>query len=99
MFHVASSKENNFHSAYCPEGSESWCGAMRDKANTTNKYKHGPGIPTNIVVKHLKPIYQDLTSDTLLKNASMEKRKTRTNPSMAWYGKGYLKLGMLPLKN
>ena len=57
LFHVASSKENNFHSAYCPEGSESWCGAMRGKANTTNKYKHGPGIPTNIVVKHLKPIY------------------------------------------
>lgn len=86
LFHVASSKENNFHSAYCPERSESWCGAMRDKANTTNKYKHGPGIPTNIVVKHLKPIYQDLTSDTLLKKCLHGKTQNQNESfnGMVW---------------
>ena len=45
LFHVASLKENNFHSAYCPEGSESWCGAMRDKANTTNNTNMGQEFP------------------------------------------------------
>ena len=72
--------------SYCPEGSESWCGATRDKANTTNKYKHGPGIPTNIVAKHLKPIYQDLTSDTLLKKCLHGKTQNQNESfnGMVW---------------
>ena len=59
---------------------------MRDKVNTTNKYKHGPGIPTNIVVKHLKSIYQDLTSDTLLKKCLHGKTQNQNESvsGMVW---------------
>jgi len=44
LFHVASSKDNNYH-VHCPEGSDSWCGFQRDKALGTNNYKFGKGLP------------------------------------------------------
>ena len=64
LFHVASSRENNWHS-HCPEGETSWCTFKRDKTNGTNLYKPGAGLPLDIVAK-LKPIYNDLSSSELL---------------------------------
>ena len=67
LFHVASSKDRSYHSAYCPEGPNSWCLAQRDKANGTNLYHPGPGLPLD-VIKYVKPIYHDLSQPSLLEN-------------------------------
>ena len=63
--HVASSKTNDYHSAYCPAGKDSWCVFQQDCANGTNRYKPGPGLPQS-VIQHVKPIFKDLSSESLL---------------------------------
>ena len=65
LFHVASSEKNNYHFAYCPPGKDSWCKFQQDKANNTDTFKHGQGLP-HMVIKHVKPIFEDLSSDRLL---------------------------------
>ena len=65
LFHVSSSKDNEWHD-YCPRTTDSWCLFERDKINKTSTYKSGVGIPRNIVLENLRPIYKDLSSDALL---------------------------------
>ena len=65
LFHVASSKSNNWHYPHCPTGKDSWCKYNSDIANNTKTYKPGPGLPLDIVMK-LKPIYMELSSDDML---------------------------------
>ena len=65
LFHVVLSEKASYHSTYCPDGSDSWCAAQRDKANGTKLYKAGPGLPLEII-KHVKPIYKDLSQASLL---------------------------------
>lgn len=65
LFHVASSKTNNWHYPHCPTGKDSWCKYNQDKENGTNTYKPGPGLPLDIVLL-LKPIYEELSADKLL---------------------------------
>ena len=65
LFHVASSEKASYHSAYCPKGPDSWCAAQKDKANGTQLYKPGNGLPLE-VIKHVKPIYKDLSEESLL---------------------------------
>ena len=57
LFHVASSKDNNWHYPHCPEGTNSWCKFNQDKADGTSTYKPGPGLPLPVLLK-LKPIFQ-----------------------------------------
>ena len=38
---------------------KTWCQYRRDEANNTNLFKHGPGLP-NEVVALVKPIYKNL---------------------------------------
>lgn len=65
LFHVASSKKNLWHD-HCPKGESSWCRYQSDKATGCNTYKPGPGLPLN-VIRHVKPIFNDLSRDELLK--------------------------------
>ena len=64
LFHVASSDKNSWHD-HCPDGAKSWCRFKQDKATGSSTYRPGPGLPVDIL-KELKPIYNDLSSDTLL---------------------------------
>ena len=64
LFHVASSKEFNFHD-HCPEGENSWCRYKSDKATGLDTYKAGAGLPKNIIYT-IKPIYKDLSDSKLL---------------------------------
>jgi hypothetical protein len=66
LFHVASSSKESYHSAYCPAGENSWCKFQQDKALGTHTYKPGCGFPLT-VLKHVKPIFNELSQDTLLK--------------------------------
>ena len=65
LFHVVSSKENNWHYPHCPEGKDSWCRFHQDRVNGTSAYKPGPGLPLDIVMK-LKPIFAELSDESLL---------------------------------
>ena len=65
LMHVASSKENNYHWAYCPAGDNSWCSFQRDEANKTNIHIPSYGLAKE-VIKHVKPILEDLSKDDLL---------------------------------
>ena len=65
LFHVASSEKNNYHSAYCPTGKDSWCRFQQDRANGTKTYKPGKGLPLSVIEK-VKPIFAALSSEELL---------------------------------
>lgn len=64
LFHCASSEQRNLHT-HCPEGPDSWCRFNKDRANQTNIYRPGPGLPLTVIAE-LKPIYKRLSEDDLL---------------------------------
>lgn len=64
LFHCASSEQRNLHD-HCPEGPDSWCRFNQDRANGTDVYRPGPGLPLNVIAE-LKPIYKRLSEDDLL---------------------------------
>ncbi|XP_028412728.1 uncharacterized protein LOC114535641 [Dendronephthya gigantea] len=64
LFHCASSKRRNLYH-HCPDGPESWCRFKQDKANQTNNYIPGPGLPDDIIGL-VKPIFLRLSSNELL---------------------------------
>jgi len=63
LFYVASSKNQNYHIAYCPVGKDSW--RVNINETRTNTFKYGPGLPVSVIA-HVKPISQYLSSDSLL---------------------------------
>ena len=75
LFHCASSADRKLHLQHCPEGANSWCGYMRDQANQTNNYKHGAGLPLDVIAE-LKPIYSRLSEDSLLSRCLDGKTKS-----------------------
>ena len=80
LFHCASNDERPYHSAYCPKGEDSWCGYQRDKAKNTKTYKHGKGLPREII-EELKPVYARLSEDDLLRKCLDGKTQTLANNS------------------
>ena len=66
LFHVASSKKNEWH-YHCPKGASSWCHYNSDKATGLSTYKPGKGLPKDILLTHVKPIFHELSSPELLK--------------------------------
>ena len=62
LFHVASSKQNNWHYPHCPTGDDSWCKYNMDRAKHTATYTPGPGLPLEIVLK-IKPVFEDLSKE------------------------------------
>ena len=85
LFHVISSKENNWHCSHCSEGKDSWCRFHQDKANGTSTYKPGPGLPLDIVMK-LKPIFSELSDESLLEKCLHGKTQNQNESfnSMIW---------------
>jgi hypothetical protein len=79
LYHVASNKENNLHFPHCPVGADSWCKYNSDKANGTNTYKPGPGLPIDIVYK-IKPIFAELSADDYLEKC-LHGKTQNTNES------------------
>ena len=72
-FHVASHVKklpdgtvisNEWHD-HCERGAKCWCKFQLDISNKTKTYTPGPGLPEDII-KHVKPILADLSSDALL---------------------------------
>ena len=59
---------------YCPPGENSWCKFQRDKSLGTSTYKPGPGLPRT-VIKHVKPILNELSQESLLRKCLHGKMK------------------------
>ena len=74
LFHVASSKENNWHYPYCPK--EKDCKFHQDRANGASTYKPGPGLPLDILMK-LKPIFEELSDESLLEKCLHRKTQSQ----------------------
>ena len=85
LFHVASSKENNWHYPHCPEGKDSWCKFHQDRGNGTSIYKPGPALPLDIVMK-LSPIFAELSDEHLLEKCLYRKTQNQNESvnSMIW---------------
>lgn len=102
FMHCASSEARLFHDQ-CPTGSTSWCRYQQDKANRTNLYKHGTGLPL-AVIKEVKPEYVRLTEDNLLKkylhgktrnqNESLNGMVWQRIPKEVYVGSETLQLGL-----
>lgn len=102
FMHCASSEAHLFHDQ-CPTGSTSWCRYQQDKANRTNLYKHGTGLPL-AVIKEVKPEYVRLTEDNLLKkylhgktrnqNESLNGMVWQRIPKEVYVGSETLQLGL-----
>ena len=77
LFHCSSSSNNKWHT-YCPEGENSWCGFMRDKAKGTNDYKHGNGLLVPVVTA-INPSTTGLVMMNYWSNALTVKCKIKTS--------------------
>ena len=60
LFHVCSSEKTNYQ-VHCPPGADSLCAYQLDLVNNTKLHKPGKGLPQE-VIKHLKPIFSEVSS-------------------------------------
>ena len=56
---------NQWHD-HCPDGEQSWCRYKRDKDTGESTYIPGAGLPLKIVLRHLKPMFANLSKEELL---------------------------------
>ncbi|XP_032217741.1 uncharacterized protein LOC116601166 [Nematostella vectensis] len=96
FFHCASNEKHQAHDR-CPEGSTRWCNYQRDKASHRNTYKHGAGLPREIIEK-CKPVFTRLSSDSLLEKCLHGKAQNQNESfngfAGGWAGHGYLRSGV-----
>ena len=93
LMHCASSEACPLHD-HCPTGSASWCKYQKDKANHTNLFKHGPGLPLPVIAK-LKPEYIRLSENNLLQKCLHGKMLTwQRIPKEIYVGRETLELGL-----
>ena len=59
-------KETGNRHLYCPQGTDTWCKYWKDKLNNEKHFAEKPGMPI-AVYGIIKPIFLDLSNDTLLK--------------------------------
>ena len=65
LFHVCSSEKSNYH-VHCPPGADSCLLNLIGMYTNTKLHKPGKGLPPE-AVKHLKPIFSDLSDENLLR--------------------------------
>ena len=65
LFYFASTDAKPWHD-HCPDGADGWRRYKKDIALGTNECVHGKGLSLEII-KHVKPIFQDLQNDTVIK--------------------------------
>ena len=66
LYHNTEFKETENCHLYCPRGIDTWCKYWKDKLNNEKQFVEKPGIPI-AVYDIIKPIFLDLSNDTLLK--------------------------------
>ena len=101
-FHVASHVKNlpdgtvirNEWHDHCERGAKGWCKFEQEIAIKTKTYTPGPELSEDIV-KHVKLILADLSSDTLLEKCFMDFPKIEMKVLMAPFGIEFLKVNTL----
>ena len=85
LMHCASSEARKQHD-HCTTGSASWCRYQKDKAKNTNLYKHGAGLPLEVISK-MKPEYVRLREDNLLQKCLHGKTQNQNESlnGMMWH--------------
>ena len=66
LYHSTEFKETENRCLYCPRGTDTWCKCWKDKLNNEKQFVEKPGMPI-AVYDIIKPIFLDLSNDTLLK--------------------------------
>ncbi|XP_067214461.1 uncharacterized protein [Linepithema humile] len=67
FYHYSSTKDKPQHHL-CPQASDSWCEWQQAKANgSLNRYEQNYNALPDEVLDAIRPIYEDLTNETLLK--------------------------------
>lgn len=66
-YHYSSTDENPQHEK-CPSGKDSWC-EWQKAANALQSFKHSYTALPTVVLKAIKPIYEDLSKDELLQRS------------------------------
>ena len=66
LYHSTEFKETENRHLYCPRGTDTWCKYWKDKLNNEKQFVEKPGMPI-AVCDIIKPIFLDLSNDTLLK--------------------------------
>ena len=102
LMHCASSESRPLHD-HCPAGSTSWCKYQKDRANRTKLYKHGPGLPLEVIAK-LKTEYARLSEDSLLEKCLHGKTQNQNEalngviwqrvPKEVYVGREILEMGL-----
>ena len=102
LMHFASTEQRPLHD-HCPTGSASWCRYQQDMANQTKLYKHGPGLPLEVIAK-LEPEYVRLSNDILQEkclHGKMQNQNESLNgmiwqrvPKEVYVGRETLELGL-----
>ena len=102
LMHCASTEQRPLHD-HCPTGSASWCRYQQDKANQTKLYKHGPGLPLEVIAK-LEPEYVRLSNDILQEKCLHGKTQNQNEslngmiwqrvPKEVYVGRETLELGL-----
>ena len=102
LMHCASTEQRPLHD-HCPTGSASWCRYQQDMANQTKLYKHGPGLPLEVIAK-LEPEYVRLSNDILQEKCLHGKTQNQNEslngmiwqrvPKEVYVGRETLELGL-----
>ena len=66
LFHCSEAQNMEDRHRFCPPGEMSWCKWQQDKVRGTDTYIAKITIPS-VISKIIRPIFQDLTKDELLK--------------------------------
>ena len=66
LYHSTEFKETENCHLYCPRGTDTWCKYWKDKLNNEKQFVEKPGMPI-AVYDIIKPIFLDLSNDTLLR--------------------------------
>ena len=66
LYHSTEFKETENRHLYCPRGTDTWCKYWKDKLNNEKQFVEKPGMPI-AVYDIIKPIFLDLSNETLLK--------------------------------
>ena len=62
-YDVASNKDNMYHYPHCPTGLDKWCKYNTGRANNSQTYQPGPGLPNDINYR-IKLTFLELSNDT-----------------------------------
>lgn len=103
LFHCTEEGDPEIRHRMCPKNLDSWCKYQKSKIDPSIKFKESLGIPVAIKNK-IKPIFQDLSDDTLLSkclhgktqnnNESINNVIWRRCPKEVFVGRSTIEIGV-----